>query len=131
MLSEKEKLFRATEHIKRYDLRIFVQLHIVVFRVIHIFENWPQRRSNAWKTLLQARAIENQSFVVGVNRVGNDGNGIYHSGDSMVIDPLGSVLYHASEKEEINTTVLNRQSLIETRTNLPFWADGDGFILLT
>ncbi|MFN5478867.1 MAG: amidohydrolase [Chitinophagaceae bacterium] len=104
--------------IPEYDVLIYVA-------------NWPQRRSNAWKTLLQARAIENQSFVVGVNRVGNDGNGIYHSGDSMVIDPLGAVLYHASEKEEINTTVLNRQSLIETRTNLPFWADGDGFILLT
>ncbi len=55
--------------------------------------NWPERRNHAWKTLLQARAIENQCYVVGVNRVGNDGNDIHHSGDSMIIDPMGEVLY--------------------------------------
>ncbi|RYZ48983.1 MAG: nitrilase family protein, partial [Chitinophagaceae bacterium] len=54
--------------------------------------NWPERRSTAWKSLLQARAIENQCYVIGVNRVGSDGNDIYHSGDSMVIDPLGEIL---------------------------------------
>ena len=59
------------------------------YDVLIYVANWPERRNTAWKTLLQARAIENQSYVVGVNRVGKDGNDIYHSGDSMIIDPLG------------------------------------------
>lgn len=104
--------------IPEYDVLIYVA-------------NWPERRNHAWKTLLQARAIENQSYAVGVNRVGNDGNGIYHSGDSMVVDPLGSVLYQVSKKEEVHTIALDRQSLNDTRNNLPFWSDGDGFIIMT
>jgi len=92
--------------------------------------NWPQRRSHAWKTLLQARAIENQSFVVGVNRVGNDGNNIYHSGDSMVIDPLGEVLYHQADKEEVHTITLHKEKLEEVRNKFPFWRDADNFELI-
>jgi predicted amidohydrolase len=92
--------------------------------------NWPERRIHHWKTLLQARAIENQCFVVGVNRVGNDGNGLYHSGDSMVIDPLGQTLYHKSEEEDIHTTILEKAQLEEVRTRLPFWKDGDHFLLV-
>ena len=92
--------------------------------------NWPERRSHHWKTLLQARAIENQCFVVGVNRVGNDGNGLYHSGDSMVIDPLGQVLYHKSQEEDVHTTILEKSQLDEVRTRLPFWKDGDHFLLV-
>lgn len=89
--------------------------------------NWPQRRNHAWKTLLTARAIENQSYVVGVNRVGNDGNNIYHSGDSMVIDPLGEILYLKEDGEDIFTITLSKEKLIEVRTKFPFWKDGDGF----
>ena len=89
--------------------------------------NWPERRSVAWKTLLQARAIENQSYVVGVNRVGNDGNNIYHSGDSMIIDPLGEVLYHGFGKEEIFTQTLQKERLTEVRQRFPFWRDADHF----
>lgn len=92
--------------------------------------NWPERRIHHWKTLLQARAIENQCFVVGVNRVGNDGNGLYHSGDSMVIDPLGQILYHQSKEEDIHTTILEKSQLDEVRTRLPFWKDGDQFLLV-
>ena len=92
--------------------------------------NWPERRSHHWKTLLQARAIENQCFVVGVNRVGTDGNGLYHSGDSMVIDPLGQILYHQSNEEDIHTTILEKSQLDEVRTRLPFWKDGDHFLLV-
>ena len=92
--------------------------------------NWPERRIHHWKTLLQARAIENQCFVVGVNRVGNDGNGLYHSGDSMVIDPLGQILYHQSKEEDIHTTILDKAQLEEVRTRLPFWKDGDHFLLV-
>ncbi|MBO9620446.1 MAG: nitrilase family protein [Niabella sp.] len=89
--------------------------------------NWPQRRSLAWKTLLQARAIENQCYVVGVNRVGTDGNGIYHGGDSMVIDPLGEILYHKADEEDIVTITLHKTKLDEVRTKFPFWKDADGF----
>lgn len=89
--------------------------------------NWPEKRSLAWKTLLQARAIENQSFVVGLNRVGNDGNGIYHSGDSMVLGPLGDILYHQSIEEHVHTTTLNKADLEKVRRQFPFWKDGDAF----
>ncbi|HEX7844741.1 MAG TPA: nitrilase-related carbon-nitrogen hydrolase, partial [Chitinophagaceae bacterium] len=89
--------------------------------------NWPERRSHAWKTLLQARAIENQAYVVGVNRVGNDGNNIYHGGDSMVIDPLGEVLYHKKDEEDIFTITLDKAHLDFVREKFPFWRDADRF----
>ena len=91
--------------------------------------NWPERRSVAWKTLLQARAIENQSYVIGVNRVGNDGNKIYHSGDSMIIDPLGDIVYHGVGKEEAVTHTLQMDRLTEVRQRFPFWRDADHFTI--
>lgn len=92
--------------------------------------NWPERRAHAWKTLLQARAIENQCYVVGVNRVGTDGNDIYHSGDSMIVDPLGEVLYTQSREEFVYTTTLDKKRLDETRAKLPFLKDGDSFLIV-
>ncbi len=89
--------------------------------------NWPERRSTAWKTLLQARAIENQCYVIGVNRVGDDGNNIYHSGDSMVIDPLGQVLYHKKDEEDIFTITLKKEDLQGIREKFQFWRDADDF----
>ena len=89
--------------------------------------NWPERRSHAWKTLLCARAIENQSYVVGVNRVGNDGNNIYHSGNSMVVDSAGAVLYHKADDEDIFTITLEKETLMEIRNKFPFLKDGDNF----
>ena len=91
--------------------------------------NWPERRSHAWKTLLLARAIENQSYVIGVNRVGDDGNNIAHTGDSMIIDPLGETLYHAAPKEEIFTITLEKQQLDTIRQRFPFWRDADHFYI--
>ncbi len=91
--------------------------------------NWPERRNHAWKTLLTARAIENQSYVIGVNRVGEDGKGIYHSGNSMVIDPLGEVLYHKEHDEDIYTIQLEKNTLTEIRTKFPFWKDADDFLI--
>lgn len=88
---------------------------------------WPERRSHAWKTLLQARAIENQCYVAGVNRIGNDGHDIYHSGDSMIIDPLGETLYHAGAKDETFTTTLQKDELTKVRQRFPFWRDADHF----
>lgn len=99
-----------------YDLLVYVA-------------NWPERRNLAWKTLVQARAIENQCYVAAVNRVGNDGNGIYHSGDSMIIDPLGEILYHRPHAEEVFTCTLRKERLDEVRTKFPFWKDADVFFI--
>lgn len=101
-----------------YDLLIYVA-------------NWPARRANAWKTLLQARAIENQCYVVGVNRVGDDGNGNHYTGESMVVDAIGEALYHKKEDEDIFTITLNKEHLNTVREKLPFWKDADRFQIIT
>ena len=100
------------------------------YDVLIYVANWPERRSHAWKTLLCARAIENQCYVVGVNRVGTDGHNINYSGNSLVIDPLGEVLYHMAEEEDIFTITLQKEWLEEVRTKFPFWKDGDDFRLM-
>ena len=100
------------------------------YDVLIYVANWPERRNTAWKTLLQARAIENQAYVIGVNRVGNDGNNIYHSGDSMVIDPLGNIIYHNAHEEIVHTISLERAHLLEVREKFPFWKDADRFQVL-
>ena len=100
------------------------------YDVLIYVANWPERRSHAWKTLLCARAIENQCYVIGVNRVGNDGNNIYHSGDSMVIDPLGEVLYHVNDDEDIFTITLDKTHLQSVREKLSFLRDGDSFTIM-
>lgn len=97
------------------------------YDVLLYVANWPERRSLAWKTLLQARAIENQCYVIGVNRVGEDGNGIAHSGDSMVVDPLGEILYHKKDEEDLFTVTLDKEHLNTVREKFPFWRDGDAF----
>ncbi|WP_298740244.1 amidohydrolase [uncultured Chitinophaga sp.] len=98
-----------------------------VYDVLINVANWPEARSTPWKTLLQARAIENQSYVVGVNRVGNDGNNIYHSGDSSIIDPVGEIIYQKSHDEDIFTYTLQRNRLDDIRQRLPFLKDADKF----
>jgi omega-amidase len=100
------------------------------YDVLVYVANWPERRNHAWKTLLQARAIENQCYVIGLNRVGTDGNNIYHSGDSMIVDPLGEVLYHKAHDEDIHTHVLSKEKLEEIRTKFPFWRDADDFRIM-
>jgi omega-amidase len=99
------------------------------FDILIYVANWPERRSHAWKTLLCARAIENQCYVIGVNRIGNDGNNIYHSGNSMIIDPLGQVLYHKADEEDIFTITLEKENLLEIRNKFPFLKDADKFII--
>ncbi len=97
------------------------------FDLIIYVANWPERRSHAWKTLLAARAIENQCFVAGVNRTGMDGNGIYHSGDSMLVGPLGEILYQKAHDEDIFTVSLQKEVLLDVRNKFPFLKDGDAF----
>jgi omega-amidase len=101
------------------------------YDVLIYIANWPEKRSHAWKTLLCARAIENQCYVIGVNRVGTDGNGIYHSGNTLVIDAFGQVLYHMADEEDINTITLSKEKLVDIRNKFPFWKDGDTFFINT
>lgn len=91
--------------------------------------NWPQKRNIAWNTLLQARAIENQCFVVGVNRVGEDGNKNIYLGDSQIIDPLGEVLFHRSMDETVATYTLSKDTIAKVRDQFPFLNDADYFII--
>ena len=100
------------------------------FDVLIYVANWPQKRIHAWKTLLQARAIENQCYVVGVNRTGKDGNDIYYSGDSMVVDPMGEVLYTKKDEEDIFTITIDKDHLNSAREKFPFWRDADQFQIL-
>jgi predicted amidohydrolase len=101
------------------------------YDVLIYVANWPERRIHAWKTLLQARAIENQCYVVGVNRVGDDGNHIHYSGESMIIDPLGEVLYTKKDEEDIFTISLDKTHLQTVREKFPFLRDADGFQIKT
>ena len=100
------------------------------YDVLLYVANWPERRKHAWKTLLQARAIENQCYVIGCNRVGDDGNNIHYSGDSMIIDPLGAVLATKENEEAVLTFVLQKEKLDEVRHQFPFWKDADSFSVL-
>jgi Predicted amidohydrolase len=119
-----------------YDLRFpvwsrqhFDLHHNFEYDVLIYVANWPEKRSTAWKTLLQARAIENQCYVLGVNRIGKDGHDIYHSGDSMVIDPLGDILYHKAHGDDVFTITLDKDHLSNIRDRFPFYRDADDFEL--
>ena len=100
------------------------------YDVLIYVANWPEKRINAWKTLLQARAIENQCYVIGVNRTGKDGKDINYTGESMVIDPLGEILYTKKDEEDIFTIQLDKTYLEEVRKRFPFWKDGDRFEII-
>ncbi len=91
--------------------------------------NWPASRVSQWETLLMARAIENQCYVVGVNRVGQDGNGVAYSGSSMIIDPLGRPLSTIREQETTLLARLDRDKLTQYRAKFPVWMDADTFEL--
>lgn len=91
--------------------------------------SWPARRAAHWKSLLPARAIENQAYVIGVNRVGIDGNGLAYDGDSMVIDPLGEICFHANVNAAVHQQQLSRQMLDDTRAKLPFLRECEQFQL--
>lgn len=91
--------------------------------------NWPSARAYAWKTLLRARAIENLCYVVGLNRVGTDGNGLHYSGDSAVIDFLGQPVSECTDEEVVVTTTLLASELAAHHERFPAMLDGDTFVL--
>ena len=101
-----------------YDLLIYVA-------------NWPERRIHAWKHLLMARAIENQCYVAGVNRTGNDGNEINHSGESALIDFKGEIISNVDQKKNfIHTQTLSKSELENFRKHFAFFQDADDFELI-
>lgn len=100
------------------------------YDVLLYVANWPSRRVYAWKQLLVARAIENQCYVAGVNRVGTDGNGIPYNGGSRLIDPMGEVLAESVDQEALLTAVFSKNYLSEIREKLPFLQDRDDFNLI-
>lgn len=112
-----------------YDLRfpVWARNQNEEYDVLLYVANWPERRSMPWKALLQARAIENMSYVIGVNRVGNDGNNIYHSGDSSVFSPLGELLWQESGKAAVHTITLGKEEVIKARRQFGFLKDADDF----
>ncbi|MFZ6013344.1 MAG: nitrilase-related carbon-nitrogen hydrolase, partial [Bacteroidota bacterium] len=91
--------------------------------------NWPEIRINAWDTLLKARAIENLSYVVGVNRVGVDGNNIEYNGHSSIISPKGDSIFVNEGMDETRTTEISANSLLAFRDKFPAYLDADEFTI--
>ncbi|EEI92650.1 hydrolase, carbon-nitrogen family [Sphingobacterium spiritivorum ATCC 33300] len=114
-----------------YDLRfpVWSRNQNEAYDLLVYIASWPDKRSGHWRSLIPARAIENQAFVIGVNRVGYDGNEIYYSGGSMCISPMGDVVYYKPEDEDLYTFTLNPKDLITARAEFPFLKDGDDFLL--
>lgn len=115
-----------------YDLRfpVWCRQKSPLYDALIFIANWPAKRSDIWECLLKARAIENQSFVIGLNRIGKDGSGLNHSGDSQIINPLGKIVQEApSNKQSIIHYELDPREIQTTREHFPFLNDADGFIL--
>lgn len=116
-----------------YDLRFPVWSRntydngIASYDLLLYVANWPQPRRLAWQTLLRARAIENQSYVAGVNRVGTDAKGHAYTGDSAAINYLGETLWDGGDAETTATLTLNREALLDFRQRFPFHQDADAF----
>lgn len=99
-----------------YDLLIYVA-------------SWPEKRIYAWKQLLIARAIENQSYVIGLNRVGNDGNDFNYPGQTCLIDPMGEVILNMGETESVKTITISQELIADIRSKFKFLDDRDEFEL--
>lgn len=99
-----------------FDLQIFVA-------------NWPKKRVAHWMALLRARAIENQAYVIGINRVGEDGNGLDYPGRSQAYDPLGETLADLQDTEQVQLIRIDLQQVNEIRRQFPFQSDADSFSL--
>ena len=118
-----------------YDLRFPVwtrqEPHAVEnqYDVLINVANWPEKRNLAWQTLLRARAIENQCYAIGVNRIGEDGNKIVYDGNSAIIDPFGTAIYEKNNQEDIFTYTLQKDTISKCRNHFPFLKDADDFII--
>jgi predicted amidohydrolase len=110
-----------------YDLRfpVWCRNFANEYDVAIYVANWPARRAHHWKLLLPARAVENQSYVIGVNRVGKDGKGLAYSGDSSIVDPLGKILFHRADIPGIDTKTLSYETVQSFRETFAAWQDAD------
>ncbi|MBE8727298.1 amidohydrolase [Flavobacterium hungaricum] len=111
-----------------YDLRfpVFAR-NVENYDLLLYVANWPKVRTNAWDALLKARAIENLSYTIGVNRTGLDANNYEHIGHSQVVDFLGNYILEPQEKNGVFIVELDKNSLYETRKKLDFLSDRDNF----
>ena len=108
-----------------YDLR-FPELFREVAKKVKgfiILANWPETRQAHWEALLKARAIENQCFVIGVNRMGQDGKGLQYNGGSSVISPQGELLLYADKNTEFSVVEIDLKDVDEVRKQYPFLED--------
>ncbi len=113
-----------------YDLRFPVfSRNVEEYDLLLYVANWPKSRIEAWNILLKARAVENISYTIGVNRIGFDENNLEYNGHSQVIDFLGNYALEPQEHEDVFLVELNKEKLIETRNNFGFLNDKDIFEL--
>ena len=114
-----------------YDLRfpVFAR-NVEDYDVLIYVANWPKPRVNAWDILLKARAVENMSYVIGVNRVGMDANNLEYIGHSQAIDFLGNYIQEPQEIEGVFIVELDKNEMLETRKKLNFLNDRDKFQIL-
>ena len=112
-----------------YDLRFPVWSRNTNEADLQLFvANWPERRAMPWSSLLKARAIENMCFVAGLNRIGEDGNGVTHSGDSAVFDELGNeILKLTPNEQDVQSITLDRAKMLASREKFSFLKDRDTF----
>lgn len=114
-----------------YDLRFPVWLRRTKkhdYDLMIVVANWPEKRVTHWKTLLQARAIENQSFVAAVNRVGKDGNGFIYSGESAIINPKGETIFQEANQSFTKTFLIDLDEVIDWRNKFKAIEDADNFM---
>ncbi len=111
-----------------YDLRFPVWMRNTDHtELIVLVANWPAPRIAAWRALLVARAIENQCYVLGVNRLGEDGNGLSYTGDSLLVDPAGQILVDAGIQEGLFSASIDKDILTNFQQKFPFLKDADQF----
>ncbi len=112
-----------------YDLRFPVWCRNIAsdYDIAIFIASWPRSRSAHWRILLQARAVENQCYVLGVNRIGRDGNNIVYDGSSLIINPLGKIILDFKDRESVNTEEFSYDLLKEYRKEFPAWQDADKF----
>ena len=114
-----------------YDLRfpVFAR-NVEDYDILFYVANWPKLRTNAWDILLRARAVENMSYAIGVNRIGKDNNSLDYIGHSQVVDFLGNYIVEPQESEGVFTVAFDKKQLMETRQQLGFLNDRDGFEII-
>lgn len=113
-----------------YDMRFPVwSRNVMDYDILLNVANWPAKRSYPWKTLTRARAIENMCYVIALNRVGNDGNDYYHTGDSAVVYPDGTAIIECNDEEKILYATLSKDELIKFRDRFQFYKDADDFTI--